>query len=129
VALKAQSRKATGEVPARAARGNMTKENAGMNSETIAKIRADVSNPKPAPWEVNQAANTQCGETIGGSYASSKVSQPISTAESMVYEIARRGEDARTQQVRAKQALDFFEANPAFVEFVDLLKNGVITLY
>jgi len=84
--------------------------------------------PKPAPWEVNQAANTQCGETIGGSYTSSKVSQPISTAESMVYEIARRGEDARTQQVRAKQALDFFEANPAFVEFVDLLKNGVITV-
>jgi hypothetical protein len=103
-----------------------------MDSETVAKIRAEVSNPKPR-WDTaenmaacqEKAAQGGIGGAIPMGYCDQRA-QPRSKAEQMIYELANRAKEGSEAADRAQQGLDFFQENPAFVEFIALIRSGAI---
>ena len=71
----------------------------------------------------------QCGKETAMGDASRKMRKERNTSERLIEEIAYAGQAASNQADKAQKALDFFEAHPAFVEFIALVKTGVISIY
>ena len=102
-----------------------------MDAATIANIRAGITHPKPQPIDNCGADNPQakCGQETTIGYTNRKMSQERNAPERLIEEIAYAGQAASNQADKAQKALDFFEAHPAFVEFIALVKTGVISIY
>lgn len=102
-----------------------------MDSATIRKIR-DSFNPKPRNDYENaeNAKQAQCGTAIGNNLTGRQInSDRASSAEELVAGLAQESDYAKRRVETTQTALDFFEANPAFAEFLQHLRSGVISIY
>jgi hypothetical protein len=82
------------------------------------------------------AANQECGEirgipapsSFGYDYTQANVAQGITPQHTFTLkeEAEKRYSEHSAQMQKAQQAFDFLSANPAFDEFVRLIRAGVI---
>src|ERR1700679_3840463 len=100
-----------------------------MDSETIAKMRAD--HDKRRHYE-NVASGLNAGDCCVGQAAPPMVCEaqrPRTAAEQTIYDLSQRAYDATVQGERAKKALDILQAHPEFLELIELIRTGMVSLY
>ena len=103
-----------------------------MERETILKMRAQHEHPKPYHRDVEPADTAGCAAqaqglsgALGSANSSLRSDSPESILERALYD---RAASQRQSENRVKE-IEFYTENPAFLDFISLIRQGVIQLY
>ena len=101
-----------------------------MDSATIAKMRADhdkrreFENQARCVSQLQEAQQAACGAPMGY-----EAQRPRSAAEQTVYDLSERAYRSTVEGEKAKLALDIIQEHPEFLEFIELIRTGMVSIY